>query len=52
MESSTGSLVSLGIAMLPMLAGLKRWSKKRAEERAESAQRDEQEKTADVAESE
>lgn len=52
MESTSGTLVSIGIAMLPMLASLKRWSKKVAEERSESAKRSEQERTAGPPESE
>lgn len=52
MESSSGTLVSLGIAMLPMLASLKRWNKKKAEERSQTSDRAEPEKPSDPAESE
>jgi hypothetical protein len=52
MEPSTGTLMSFGIAMLPMLATLKRWSKKRAEERLENERQNQQEKTQDLPASE
>jgi hypothetical protein len=52
MESSSGTLVSLGIAMLPMLATFKRWSERKAEEHRETSERIEREKQSCPTESE